>query len=282
MGQWSCVDTVPIVPEESEFNKIFVECELKANSDAQAFVSLVDYVNSGSSKPSKPNESDVFLLLGEFKKEDKFPFLYNLPTESYMLYNQTMKVAPGKFYTLKGQYKDYLNPLQGMVEMPYPFAIDSIVVFESNVQQTGANKWKMSGRIRLYPDRDQKNSEHFLHIDLMDSLHNTCAFYTNADVNKFFRLTHRPGILLKMQTMENTEYLELNYSCERNFLMTDMIISIKNTSPSYYEYQKFKSNSPYNPSHSYNPAIAAFNMSSETGYGSLTATNEVVFNIELK
>lgn len=277
----ACVETVPIVPDAAANEKIFIECELKTGEYTEAFVSLTAYVNAGNNQTSIPSPDQVSLLIGEMHKEWRVPFSYDEDVESYMVYDQVLQIQPDKFYAFSGKLVSADTELRGMIEVPGKFAFDSVRMVEGNIQQVGAKKWRTSGKFRVYYDRLSLLSDQYLHLDIRDTMSQTIPAQAVSYHDYFFKLAHRPGFLWKIDRNLNTNYFEVSFVAERSFLLQDILLSIKNTSLSYYDYQKFKSNSPLIPNHSQNPAIAAFNMKGEAGYGSLMATTEEILRFHV-
>lgn len=279
IGFSACVETLPIIPESNTSQKIFIECELQSGAYTEAFVSLAEYINSGSNQTSIPSPEAVSLLIGEMHKEWRVPFSYNDNFESYMVFDQALPVQPGKFYAFSGKLKEASENLRGIIEVPAKFSYDSIQWLESSIQQIGAKKWRSSGRLRIYYDRLNLESDHYLHLLISDTLSQSIPTQPLSNPDYYFKLEHRPGFLWKIDRNLNTNFFEVSFVAERSFLLQDIVLSIKNTTLSYYDYQKFKSNSPQIPNHSQNPAIAAFNMKGEAGYGSLMATTEEILRL---
>ena len=178
--------------------------------------------------------------------------------------------------------KDSGEELSSMIEMPGKFWFDSIacigVTFERNDHQT-----LTKAVIRLYMDKLNSRPEQYLHFWLTDATTGKAIpFAVRENQQDFFMLNHRPGAVWYLDEFENNDFIDFSVQYTGSGPIESLIFNIKNTTKSYYDYNKFLSNAPYLPAPSANPAIAGLNIYSRAGYGSFSASFEEKFILNLK
>ncbi|MFZ1702977.1 MAG: hypothetical protein WAT79_01455 [Saprospiraceae bacterium] len=268
-----CVETLPFVQDENSEKKLFVECELEAGKDIIAYVSYASFINNNSTNLPSIDTSEIRLSLGEMDKDYVKHFSFNQSQEKYVLHQGEIPLQSGKSYILKGFLKHSDTDINVVTELPNRFPYDSIVLRDSDFENLASGLIRTTSTIRIYFNRGKITENYFLHLAIMNKENDKEIYFQAAsDANAFFRLNHKPGMVLELDRVTEKKYIELEMRFTGTDSLKEVLLLVRNTTKSYYDYQKFKTNTPVIPSPSTNPAIAAFNIATKEGYGTFSSS----------
>lgn len=278
-----CVDTVPFTGNDNLNKQLFVECELKNTGKTEAFISHP--VNLGESgirfEPVKADE--VVLTVAEMNKDIVYPFVFDNLVRRFSINHDSFQLIAGRNYILKAYMKGSNSELYSMIEMPGRFLYDSIVCSGVTFEKTGSGQIQTTASVKLYCNTNRVLSDQYLHFAISDAATGKdIPFSMAGNQQDFFMLSHRPGMLWYANKFENRDFIEFSIQVTGNEPLESVLLHAKNTTKSYYDYQKFISNAPSSPGPSSNPAIAGFNINSDAGYGSFSASYQENIRILLK
>jgi hypothetical protein len=278
-----CVESLPLTEDIEVKNKLFIECELLAGEEITAYVSYPSYLNGNINETPVLDTSGIYLTLSELNKDYVVHFTYNERLKYYFIDPSSFTIQKGVNYILKGFMINSDNEINVMTETPGQFNYDSIVVMNPTFVTAENNKILTTATVRMYYNPLENIDNNYLHLEMFNSLTSKeVAIKPQSDKNAYFRLTHRNGILLDVTRTELKKYFEFQIEDLSDSKPDSLQFYIKNTTKPYYDYQKFKSNVPKEPLSSGNPAVAAFNINSNSGYGTFSSSYTEKVKIFLK
>lgn len=277
----ACVDTVPFGSDEENEKKLFIECELVPGKNIEAFVSYPTLLNQGVNNIPALDTNEISLTLSDMSRGLTKKFVYDTKLNRYVIDQSSFPVRSGNVYMLRGNLKGAEGEISVSTEPPTVFSYDSLVVISGQFTPIDGGLWSSVIALRLYYDHQQVNTDKFAHIAFYDKKtgkHMSCFPLTQQQ--NCSMLSHRDGLLWFVDQSSSFIDFRIVHVADQKLAEVEMIL--KNTTESYYQYQKFKSNAPATPTPVGNPSIAAFNIFVDAGYGSFSAATEKVISVQVK
>lgn len=271
---------MPLEPIDNEANKLFLECEMQVGELIFAHVTKSGSFN-GQSPQSYVDTNLVRLSLRESAKDYNIAFKYNVRNKRYEIPKSEMTISSGKTYIIEGVYNEREPKIVASLTVPNLVYLDSLVIVDYRITKISDNVAKTYAEFQLKLPKSGYSSD-YLHLILKDkndkSINSIDFINSNQSI---FELKHKEGFLINTTRVEgNFVTFKIEHTSEDE--LSEISIIIRNTTESYYLYNKFKSNSEGATSTSINPAIAAFNINSKVGYGSFSAFAETRKNYTIK
>jgi len=276
------VDTVPFTGNDNKNRQLFIECELKNSGKTEAFISHPVNLGDKGMQFEPVSHDDLVVTVAEMNKDIVYPFVFDDTSNRFFINHDSFILTPGRNYILKAYMKGSTEELYSMIEMPGKFWYDSITCTGATFERKD-NQTLTKAFIRLYTDKFRGRAEQYLHLVLSDvTTGKVIPFAVSVNQQDFFMLNHRPGLLWFTDGHKNYDFIDFLIQYTGNGPLEEVMLTIKNTTKSYYDYHKFLSNVPNLPGPSANPAIAGLNIFSAAGYGSFSASYEDKVKIALK
>lgn len=279
----ACVDTIPFGSDNEPGKKLFIECELIPGKNIEAFVSYPTFLNQGIDNIPPLDTNEIDLTLSDMTRGLTKNFVYDTKLKRYIIDEASFPVRSGNVYLLRGNLRGADGEISVSTEPPTAFLYDSLMVTSTQFTPVDGGNWSSVVTMRFYYNNQKLITDKYTHISFYDKNsgnHMSCVPLSQQQNCSI--LSHRDGLLWFVDQTSGLSSIDFRivHVAKQKLEVIEMVL--KNTTESYYQYQKFKSNAPVTPTPVGNPSIAAFNISADAGYGSFSSATEKVIQVTVK
>ena len=279
----ACVDTIPFGSDNEPGKKLFIECELIPGKNIEAFVSYPTFLNQGIDNIPPLDTNEIDLTLSDMTRGITTNFVFDTKLKRYVVDQTSFPVRSGHVYMLRGTLRGAEGEISVSTEPPAVFPYDSLVVTSAQFTPFDGGNWSSVITMRLYYNNQKMVTDKYTHVSFYEKKsgkHMSCVPLSQQQNCSI--LSHRDGLLWFVDQSSGFSFMDFRmiHVADQKVDVVEMVL--KNTTESYYQYQKFKSNAPATPTPVGNPSIAAFNIYADAGYGSFSAATEQVILFSIK